>query len=86
VNRSLESIGKKIAKKCSGVPLAIRTLGGLLQGKSEEREWINILEGSFWKLCEDEESIMPVLKLSYQNLSPQLRQCFAYCSLKIQIQ
>jgi hypothetical protein len=81
VNQSLESIGKKIAKKCSGVPLAIRTLGGLLQGKSEEREWIDILEGSFWKLCEDEESIMPVLKLSYQNLSPQLRQCFAYCSL-----
>jgi leucine-rich repeat protein SHOC2 len=81
VNQSLESIGKKIAKKCSGVPLAIRTLGGLLQGKSEEREWIDILEGAFWKLCEDEESIMPVLKLSYQNLSPQLRQCFAYCSL-----
>ncbi|MCH80298.1 CC-NBS-LRR resistance protein [Trifolium medium] len=24
---------------------------------------------------------MPVLKLSYLNLSPQLRQCFAYCAL-----
>ncbi|XP_045787896.1 disease resistance protein RGA2-like isoform X2 [Trifolium pratense] len=81
VNRSFESIGKKIAKKCSGVPLAIRTLGGLLQGNREEKEWIDILQGAFWKLCEDEESIMPVLKLSYQNLSPQLRQCFAYCSL-----
>ncbi|CAJ2664715.1 unnamed protein product [Trifolium pratense] len=81
VDRSLESIGKKIAKKCSGVPLAIRTLGGLLQGKIEEREWIDVLQGDFWKSCEDEESIMPVLKRSYQNLSPQLRQCFAYCSL-----
>ncbi|XP_045787893.1 disease resistance protein RGA2-like [Trifolium pratense] len=81
VNRSLESIGKKIAKKCSGVPLAIRTLGGLLQGKIEEREWIDVLQGDFWKSCEDEKSIMPVLKRSYQNLSPQLRQCFAYCSL-----
>jgi hypothetical protein len=81
VNQTLESIGKKIAKKCSGVPLAIRTLGGLLQGKIEEREWIDVLQGDFWKLCEDEESIMPVLKRSYQNLSPQLRQCFAYCAL-----
>ncbi|CAJ2664719.1 unnamed protein product [Trifolium pratense] len=81
VNRSLDSIGKKIAKKSSGVPLAIKTLGGLLQGKSEEREWTDVLQGAFWKSCEVEGSIMPMLKLSYQKLSPQLRQCFAYCSL-----
>ncbi|MCH81565.1 CC-NBS-LRR resistance protein [Trifolium medium] len=81
LNRSLDSIGKKIAKKSSGVPLAIKTLGGLLQGKSEGREWTDVLQGAFWKSCEVEESIMPMLKLSYQKLSPQLRQCFAYCSL-----
>ncbi|XP_057453229.1 putative disease resistance protein RGA1 [Lotus japonicus] len=81
VSRTLESMGEKIAQKCRGVPLAIRTLGGLLQGKNEEHEWMNVLRGDFWKLCEDEDSIMPVLKLSYQNLSTQMRQCFAYCAL-----
>ncbi|RHN38915.1 putative P-loop containing nucleoside triphosphate hydrolase, leucine-rich repeat domain, L [Medicago truncatula] len=81
VNETLESIGMEIAEKCSGVPLAIRTLGGLLQGKSKQSEWNNVLQGDFWRLCQDENSIVPVLKLSYQNLSPQQRQCFAYCSI-----
>jgi len=81
MNQTLESIGTKIAEKCKGVPLAIRSLGGILRRKSEEREWIDVLQGDFWKLCEDKDSILPVLKLSYHNLSPQQRQCFAYCSL-----
>jgi len=81
VSQPLESIGKKIAEKCKGVPLAIKSLGGILRNESKESEWMNVLQGEFWKLCEDENSIMPVLKLSFQNLSPQQRQCFAYCSL-----
>lgn len=81
VNQTLESIGKKIVKKCRGVPLAIRSLGGILQNKSEEREWVDVLQGEFWKLCEDNDTILPVLKLSYQNLSFQQKQCFAYCAL-----
>ncbi|XP_045792163.1 putative disease resistance protein RGA3 [Trifolium pratense] len=81
VNRTLESTGKKIAEKCRGVPLAIRSLGGILKNKREENEWGHVLRGDFWKLCEEKDSIMPVLKLSYRNLSPQQKQCFSYCSL-----
>ncbi|XP_027335052.1 putative disease resistance protein RGA3 isoform X2 [Abrus precatorius] len=81
VNRNLESVGKEIARKCKGVPLAVKTLGGLLRGQNEESDWENVLHGDFWKLCEEQDSIMPILKLSYHNLSPEMRQCFAYCSL-----
>ncbi|XP_027337072.1 putative disease resistance protein RGA1 [Abrus precatorius] len=81
VNQNLESMGKEIAKKCQGVPLAVRTLGGLLRGQNEESEWENVLRGDFWKLCEEQDSIMPILKLSYHILSQEMKQCFAYCSL-----
>ncbi|MCI25266.1 CC-NBS-LRR resistance protein, partial [Trifolium medium] len=73
VDETIESIGKEIAEKCSGVPLTIKSLGGMLQSKSEEKEWKDVLQGDFWKLCEDKDSILPVLKLSYDNLSPQQR-------------
>ncbi|XP_027337038.1 putative disease resistance protein RGA1 [Abrus precatorius] len=81
VNQNLESMGKEIAKKCRGVPLAVKTLGGLLRGQNKESEWEDVLRGDFWKICEEQEDIMPILRLSYLNLSPEMRQCFAYCSL-----
>ncbi|XP_058743672.1 uncharacterized protein LOC131616376 [Vicia villosa] len=82
VDQKLESIGKQIAEKCMGLPLAVRTLGGLLQCKSEETECMDVLQGVFSELAEHRESIiLPILKMSYQSLSPRLRQCFSYCSL-----
>ncbi|XP_061369963.1 putative disease resistance protein RGA1 [Gastrolobium bilobum] len=82
MNPNLESIGEKIAEKCCGVPLAIRTIGGFLHTINEGGDqWLSILNGDVWSLCEEKQSMMPVLKLSYQNLPLELRQCFAYCCL-----
>jgi leucine-rich repeat protein SHOC2 len=82
VSSNLESIGERIAEKCGGVPLAIRTVGGFLRTINEnEDQWLSVLNGDVWRLCEERQSIMPVLKLSYQNLPLGLRQCFAYCCL-----
>ncbi|XP_057991004.1 putative disease resistance protein RGA1 isoform X2 [Hevea brasiliensis] len=82
VNPNLIEIGKKIAKKCKGVPLAIRALGGIMQLKSRESdEWLSVLENEIWKLFESKNDVGPVLKLSYDHLPNHLKQCFAYCAM-----
>ncbi|KAJ7949314.1 Disease resistance protein [Quillaja saponaria] len=75
---NLEAIGKKIVIKCKGLPLAIKTLGGMLYTKSLEEEWDNILESDIWDFPTD---IIPALRLSYHYLPSHLKQCFAYCSI-----
>ncbi|KAL0431149.1 UNVERIFIED_CONTAM: putative disease resistance protein RGA3 [Sesamum radiatum] len=75
------AIGKAIVKKCGGVPLAIKALGSLMRFKSHESEWLAIKESEIWQLSYDEDDIFPILRLSYYNLAPQMRQCFAYCCL-----
>ncbi|PNX78926.1 disease resistance protein rga3-like, partial [Trifolium pratense] len=73
-------IGKKIVKKCGGVPLAAIALGSLLRFKREENEWLYVLENELWTL-QGENSVRPALRLSYLNLPVKLRQCFAFCAL-----
>ncbi|KAG5568809.1 hypothetical protein H5410_064175 [Solanum commersonii] len=81
INLDLVAIGKEIVKKCGGVPLAAKTLGGILRFKREEREWENVRDSEIWNLPQDESSILPALRLSYHHLPLDLRQCFAYCAV-----
>ncbi|XP_054813801.1 putative disease resistance protein At3g14460 isoform X2 [Prosopis cineraria] len=78
---NLESIGKKIVEKCKGLPLAIKTLGGLLHTKSSEKQWNDILNSEIWQLLDDESDVIPALRLSYHYLPSNLKQCFAFCSI-----
>ncbi|KAK4426595.1 putative disease resistance protein RGA1 [Sesamum alatum] len=80
-DENLVAIGKVIVKKCGGVPLAIKALGNLMRFKSHESEWLAIKESEIWQLPDDENGILPALRLSYYNLAPAMRQCFAYCCL-----
>lgn len=81
---NLARIGQEIVMKCGGVPLAIRTLGGLLSGSKEESYWLSVRNSDTWgigHIAESEDGILSVLKLSYDQLPLGLKECFAYCCL-----
>ncbi|CAB4262990.1 unnamed protein product [Prunus armeniaca] len=82
ISADLETIGKQMAKKCAGVPLVAKVLGGMLRSKNSIDEWRSIQESEIWELPESDDRIMSVLRLSFDNLkSAPLKHCFAYCSI-----
>lgn len=76
-----EEIGKEIANKCSGLPLAAKTLGSLLRFKNTIDEWESVLKSEMWGLEHVELELFPHLLLSYHELSPTLKRCFSFCAL-----
>ncbi|XP_015865627.3 putative disease resistance protein RGA3 [Ziziphus jujuba] len=78
---NLVKIGKGIVRKCGGVPLAAKTLGSLMRFKREESQWLSVMKSEIWNLPQDENSILPALRLSYLHLPIELRRCFAFCAL-----
>ncbi|XVE51986.1 hypothetical protein DITRI_Ditri02bG0083700 [Diplodiscus trichospermus] len=78
---SLADIGKKIADKCKGLPLAAKTLGGLLRFKRSREQWQRVLDSHLWELDEAENGLFSPLLLSYYDLPSPLKQCFSYCAI-----
>ncbi|KAJ4825826.1 hypothetical protein Tsubulata_040192, partial [Turnera subulata] len=78
---NLEVIGKDIATKCGGVPLAAKMLGGLMRKSKEERHWLSIRNNPVMDSIGDDAGIFPILKLSFDHLPSYLKPCFAYCAM-----
>ncbi|CAK8540852.1 unnamed protein product [Lathyrus sativus] len=81
-----ERLGRDMVAKCSGLPLAIIVLGGLLATKETVNEWEMIhkhitsylIRGE--DVLERQSRITEVLDLSYHDLPYQLKPCFLYLS------
>jgi hypothetical protein len=75
----LEAFGREIVRKCKGLPLAAKTLGGLLHSVGDVKQWEKISKSRMWGLSN--ENIPPALTLSYYYLPSHLKRCFAYCAI-----
>ncbi|OEL18708.1 Disease resistance protein RGA2 [Dichanthelium oligosanthes] len=72
----LITIGKLIVNKCKGLPLALKTMGGLMSSKHQIKEWEDIAESD-----RGNDAVMSILKLSYRHLSSEMKQCFTFCAV-----
>ncbi|KAF5775775.1 putative P-loop containing nucleoside triphosphate hydrolase, leucine-rich repeat domain superfamily [Helianthus annuus] len=79
-HETLKPQAKGIVKKCGALPLALKAIGRLLRTKTEGEEWDDVLKSEIWDL-ENADAIVPALRLSYHDLSVDLKRLFAYCSL-----
>ncbi|KAH9751738.1 hypothetical protein KPL71_014411 [Citrus sinensis] len=79
----LEPMGRKIAHKCKGLPLAAKVIGNLLRSKSTIKEWQIILESEMWKVEEIGQGLLAPLLLSYNDLpsNSMVKRCFSYCAV-----
>ncbi|XP_026437180.1 putative disease resistance protein RGA3 [Papaver somniferum] len=81
LTQNMTSIGRDIAKKCDGLPLGANFLGSLLHLKREESYWVSINNDKDLWVQPEVKRVISILKLSYDNLSSPLKQCFPYCCL-----
>jgi len=82
--RHLEHWASKILDKCSGLPLAIVSVGNLLALKEKsEFAWKNVHDSLVWDGSTDHGigQVSSILNLSIDDLPYHLKRCFLYCSI-----
>ncbi|XP_037460803.1 putative disease resistance protein At1g50180 [Triticum dicoccoides] len=72
-----EKLGRKLARKCGGLPLELAVLGGYLSKNLNAQTWSDILLD--WPSTKNEQMMRNMLARSYWDLpNHYLRSCFLY--------
>lgn len=72
-----EKLGRKLARKCHGLPLALAVLGGYLSKNLNTQAWSDVLFG--WPSTKNIDMMRDILARSYKDLpNHYLRSCFLY--------
>ncbi|KAK3126220.1 hypothetical protein QOZ80_7AG0553360 [Eleusine coracana subsp. coracana] len=74
----LQKVGKDLAKKCCGLPLALVVLGGHLSRNLDIAEWRKLTSSVDWHDLITTHRIGSILDLSYYDMPMHLRSCFMY--------
>ncbi|CAA6670772.1 unnamed protein product [Spirodela intermedia] len=70
-SESLREVGKQIARKCEGLPLALVVLGGLLSTKGPSlREWRRLAETIVWENIEEWPTVLGYTGAELRRLAP----------------
>ncbi|XP_076914688.1 putative disease resistance RPP8-like protein 2 [Bidens hawaiensis] len=78
-SRELENLGKQIARKCYGLPLAIVVIAGILKKRDKTpSSWEKVEQKVNTYVAMEPEQCMEVLALSYNHLPYDLKACFLY--------
>uniref|UniRef100_A0A0E0LZL6 NB-ARC domain-containing protein n=1 Tax=Oryza punctata TaxID=4537 RepID=A0A0E0LZL6_ORYPU len=73
--------GMKIVEKYDGLPLAIKVVGGVLCKRNRtENGWEKVLGNQVWSKIGLPDELNKAIYLSYEDLVPNLKQCFVYYS------
>ncbi|PHT75088.1 hypothetical protein T459_18610 [Capsicum annuum] len=79
LSSEFETIGKKIAEKCHGLPLTIVVVAGLLKPKRAIEDWGSVAKDVTSFITNDpDEQCSPVLGLGYNHLTSNLKICLLH--------
>ncbi|XP_031115476.1 disease resistance protein RPM1-like [Ipomoea triloba] len=86
-NEMVKELGEALVKRCSGLPVAILAMAGLMSTKGDNlKNWKEAVESLEYYSAESEEGgslkcVNRALLLSYNELPTHLKSCFLYCAM-----